>query len=73
MNIKIKYKKVKRCPDTFRGLPLIRILPNRDCDTYQDTKQTGTVKAATKKKNRYGKGTKVKARNSRHRLTKGKI
>ena len=50
MNIKIKYKKVKRCPDTFRGLPLIRILPNRDCDTYQDTKQTGTVEAATKKK-----------------------
>ena len=66
MNIKTKYKKVKRCPDTFRELPLKGVLPNRDCDTYQDTKQTGTVKTTTAK-NRYGKGSKCKARNSRHR------
>ena len=30
MNIKIKYKKVKRYPDTFGELPLAGVLPSRD-------------------------------------------
>ena len=29
-NIKIKYRKVKRCLDTFRELPLTGVLPSRD-------------------------------------------
>ena len=44
MNIKIKYKKVKRCLDTFRELPLTRVLLSRDSNTHQYTNQTGTVR-----------------------------
>ena len=44
MNIKIKYKKVKRCLDTFRELPLTRVLPSRDSNAHQYTNQTGTVR-----------------------------
>ena len=32
MNIKIKYKKVKSCPETFRELPLTWLLPSRDSE-----------------------------------------
>ena len=31
-NIKIKYKKVKRCPDTLGELPLTGVLPIRDSE-----------------------------------------
>ena len=32
VNIKVKYKKVKRCPDTFRELLLTGVLPSRDSE-----------------------------------------
>ena len=32
MNIKTKYKKVKRCPNTFRELLLTGVLPSRDSE-----------------------------------------
>ena len=32
MNIKIKYRKAKRCPNTFRELPLTGALPSRDLE-----------------------------------------
>ena len=79
---------MKRCQDIFGGLALSGVLTSRDSEirgaivwiaktdailkrpvnkllpidnTYHDTNQ-----------NRYGKGTKVKARSSRNWLTKGK-
>ena len=44
MNIKTKYKKIKRCPETFKELPLTGVLLSRHSDTHQGTNQTGTVK-----------------------------
>ena len=32
-NIKIKYKKLKRCPDVLGELPLTDVLPSRDTET----------------------------------------
>ena len=77
MNIKTKYKKTKRYPDTFVELPLTGVLPSRD------SKITGAIVRMVKtnvilkglvnklfpiekhiknQPNGYGKLTKVKAR-----------
>ena len=56
-NIKTKYKKRERYPDTFGELPLTGVLPGRDSEIRGEIH-------IKKQPNGYGKGTKVKAGSS---------